>query len=234
MADIIDTLIVLAAAGITLALLSYLYRENLWFRIAEHAYIGGSAAYGALIMANNAWNFLSPYVGRGEFLWWLTIPIGLMYLFFFSNKYFYFYRYPTAIVLGIDIGTYIARSMKTQFLEQIRDTMKIENWKIGVEGVNLNLLNDLVVALGVICALFYFYSTMEHRGAFRYVSKFGIYVLMAGFGASFGTTVMARISLIIGRFRFLYFTDPAYYVLPVAGAMLLIGIVMDYRKKSAG
>jgi len=234
MADVVDTLIVLAAAGITLALLSYLYRENLLFRIAEHAYIGGSAGYGALILANNAWNYLQPYVAKGEILWWLTIPIGLMYLFFFSDRYFYFYRYPPAIVLGIDIGTYIERSMKTQFLEQIRDTRKIENWKIGVEGTNLYLLNDLVVPIGVVCALFYFYSTAEHRGPLRYVSKIGIYFLMAGFGASFGVTVMARISLFIGRLRFLYFTDPAYYVLPIAGVLLVIGIIMDYRKKSAG
>jgi len=35
------------------------------------------------------------------------------------------------------------------------------------------------------------------------VSRFGIYVLMVSFGAAFGYTVMARISLLTGRFEFL-------------------------------
>jgi hypothetical protein len=42
---------------------------------------------------------------------------------------------------------------------------------------------------------------------------------------------MARISLFIGRLRFLCVTEPAYYVIPVAIAVLIAGIVMDRRKK---
>lgn len=228
---IVETLAVLSAAGITLALLSYLYRENLIFRIAEHAYLGGAAGYGALIITDRAIGLLRPWLEKGLWYWWLTAVIGLMYLFFFSSKYYYLYRYPTAIVLGVDIGVYLARGMKTQFLEQIRSTVDILDIRVLATPTELAFFNDVVVALGVVCALFYFYSTMEHRGPLRYVSKIGIYFLMAGFGASFGVTVMARISLFIGRLRFLYFTEPAYYVIPIAIAILLVGIVMDRRKK---
>jgi hypothetical protein len=34
-------------------------------------------------------------------------------------------------------------------------------------------------------------------------AKFGIWILMIGFGATFGYTVMARISLLIGRLNYL-------------------------------
>jgi hypothetical protein len=37
------------------------------------------------------------------------------------------------------------------------------------------------------------------------VSKVGIYFLMIAFGASFGYTIMARVSLLIGRTQFLMF-----------------------------
>ena len=42
------------------------------------------------------------------------------------------------------------------------------------------------------------------EGWFGKTSRFGIWVLMVTFGAGFGYTVMARISLLVGRFRFLF------------------------------
>jgi hypothetical protein len=51
--------------------------------------------------------------------------------------------------------------------------------------------------------LTYFFFSREHEGWLGRVSKVGIVFLMVGFGASFGYTVMGRISLLIGRFQFL-------------------------------
>lgn len=217
--SIVATLTILSAGAMTIALFSYLWRENLAFRIAEHAFVGAAAGYGALILAESAWRLLEPWLAKGLLYWYLTIIIGLLYLFFFTKEYFWVYRYPTAIVLGGEMGVFIGRAIKTQFLEQVRATTIITN------------INDAIVAVGVICALFYFYATMEHRGPLRTVSKVGIYFLMAAFGASFGVTVMARISLLIGRLRFLYFTPPAYYLIPVALILLIVGIARDYVKK---
>jgi hypothetical protein len=218
--DTIEALTVLAGSGITLALLSYLWRENLAFRIAEHAYIGASAGYGTLILAETAWRQLEAPLARGEWYWYLTVVMGLSYFFFFSKNYFWLYRYPIAYVIGNDIGVVVARSVKTQFLEQIRVTTIVTD------------VNAAIIAVGVITALFYFYATMEHKGVFKGVSKIGIYFMMGAFGASFGATVMARISLLIGRLRFLYFTEPAYYLIPVAIILLVIGIYIDRKKKT--
>ena len=43
------------------------------------------------------------------------------------------------------------------------------------------------------------------NAAIRGVARAGIYLLMISFGASFGYTVMGRLSLLIGRVRFLLF-----------------------------
>ncbi|MCK4657825.1 MAG: hypothetical protein KAT85_12355, partial [candidate division Zixibacteria bacterium] len=45
----------------------------------------------------------------------------------------------------------------------------------------------------------YFFFSKEHKGAFGGAAKIGIFILMIGFGASFGYTVMARISLFVQR-----------------------------------
>jgi len=51
--------------------------------------------------------------------------------------------------------------------------------------------------------LIYFFFSMEHKGIIGGVSKIGVWFLMIAFGASFGFTVMARMSLLIGRIQFL-------------------------------
>lgn len=48
------------------------------------------------------------------------------------------------------------------------------------------------------------YFSAEHMGAVGKISKIGIVFLMVGFGASFGYAVMGRVSLLIGRFQFLF------------------------------
>jgi hypothetical protein len=57
--------------------------------------------------------------------------------------------------------------------------------------------------LGVVATVSYFFFSREQRGLMRPVSRTGIVFIMIGFGASFGYTVMARISLLIGRLQFL-------------------------------
>lgn len=224
-----ENVVTIVAAGITLMLLSYLYKENRFFRIAEHAYIGAAAAYTTLISVDTAWKYLYDYVSKGQWWWWLTVPIGLLYIFFFSRKYFYLYRYPTAIVLGVGIGTIVARYIKTQFLEQIRSTISESTTAAYLLP---KPLDGVLIAIGVLTALFYFYFTMEFKGPLNAIAKFGRYTLVAGFGGSFGLTVMSRISLFIGRLRFLYYTYPAPYVCVIAAIALVIAIALDYMKKS--
>ena len=60
-----------------------------------------------------------------------------------------------------------------------------------------------IIMVGVLAVLFYFFFSIEHKGAAGAISRIGIIFLMVAFGASFGYTVMARESLVIGRFQFL-------------------------------
>jgi len=63
-----------------------------------------------------------------------------------------------------------------------------------------SIFNNIVILVGTIAGLAYFYFSKEHKGAFGKLTKLGIYFLMISFGASFGFAVMGRISLLIGRF----------------------------------
>lgn len=68
----------------------------------------------------------------------------------------------------------------------------------------LKSFNAIMLFLGTFTALIYFFFSVEHKGLFFGVgSKIGIWFLMVSFGASFGYTIMGRISLLIGRMQFL-------------------------------
>jgi len=59
--------------------------------------------------------------------------------------------------------------------------------------------------------LFYFFFSIEHTGPVRVAARTGILFLMVAFGAAFGYTVMARMSLLIGRLSDLIeYADPQY------------------------
>jgi hypothetical protein len=53
-----------------------------------------------------------------------------------------------------------------------------------------------------VSTLIFFFFSKEHKGAPE-VLRVSIYFLMVSFGASYGYTVMARVSLLIGRVMFL-------------------------------
>ncbi len=60
-------------------------------------------------------------------------------------------------------------------------------------------LSRILMLLGLIASLVYFYFSVEHTGVVGRVSRFGVWVLMIGFGAAFGFTVQGRLALAIGR-----------------------------------
>ncbi len=71
----------------------------------------------------------------------------------------------------------------------------IESGRVNIFGT----FSQILLFLGLIAALIYFYFSVEHKGLIGKVSRFGVWILMIGFGASFGYTVMGRLALMIGR-----------------------------------
>ena len=61
------------------------------------------------------------------------------------------------------------------------------------------IFSEVLLLLGLLASLVYFYFSIEQKGAVGKVSRFGVWILMIGFGASFGYTVQGRLALAIGR-----------------------------------
>jgi len=65
-------------------------------------------------------------------------------------------------------------------------------------------IGNIVIAGGTFTGLVYFFFSKEHKGAFGGAARIGIWTIMITFGASFGYTVMSRMSLLIGRMEFIF------------------------------
>ena len=185
------------AATLTIAILSFLYRDNPLYKFAEHLYVGVSAGF--WVIYTWAFDVKPMLVDRfvqetGVEKWILIIPavLGIIMLSRWIPKYAWISRIPISFTVGIAAGLGITASLQGFIVPQIQATL-----------LPLTSINNVLIVIGVITTLFYFYFSREHKGILGASSRLGIIFIMVAFGASFGYTVMARISLLIGRVYFL-------------------------------
>lgn len=195
------------AALLSLCIFSYLYKDNPAFRFAEHLFTGLSVGYLIVLYWNN---YALPYIVTplADKRWITLIPmlIGMMYLFRFVPKLNHLILIPIAISLGFWNGMSIPLTIEAGVLKQIQGTMINTSMMSDIWHPQRGLAVGLMVLVGVISTISYFYFSREHKGVLRFSSNIGIWFVMIGFGATFGYTVMARVSLLIARMQFL-FTD---------------------------
>jgi hypothetical protein len=103
--------------------------------------------------------------------------------------------------MGGTAGNYLIESLHGRIMPQTLSTMVSLDPSNGV----LRLFLALIIVVGVISTLIYFYFSKEHKGFLGATAKVGIWFIMISFGAHFGYTVMGRISLLIGRVQFLVY-----------------------------
>ena len=200
------------AAFLTLCIYSFLYRDNPFYRFAEYLFVGVSVGYGIVLSIHQgflpfAWQpFWAAVTGESLAGLIKLIPIGIGLLFFsgLSPRQTWLIRYPSAILIGVGSGLSIPNVLRANIFEQTRGTVEpfaaihagtLSGW---------DTFDAVLMVVGVVCTLTYFFFSVEHRGPVKWISKVGIAFLMIGFGSAFGNTVMGRVALLIQRVDFLF------------------------------
>ena len=188
------------AAILTLAIFSFLYRENPVFRFAEHLLVGISAGYYLVqyFFSGVYKKLYVPVFDNHDYILIVGGLLGAMMFMRLSRKWEWISRYPIAFYVAAWAGYVIPSYVQVRILEQAESTM--------FNPLALSpgqAISSFIIFLGVVTTLAYFYFSAERRGALKTASSIGIIFIMVGFGATFGYNVMGRISLLIGRFQFL-------------------------------
>jgi len=230
------------AVFLTLGIFSYLYKDNPFYKIAEHVFVGVSAGYW---MSMAFWTQVQPNLfgrlwpvpegeisgffmkiwygtynlfgtvlpsvfpaggidkGHGHdphFIYILPFALGIMMLLSVHSKLSWLARLGIAYTVGMAAGLRAYAFLNSNVLGQLKGSAVsfVDMPWFSLTGVSI--FNNLIIIIGTITGLLYFYFSKEHSGNFGKVTRVGIYFLMISFGASFGFAVMGRISLLIGRF----------------------------------
>jgi len=206
---------------LTLCIFSFLYRDNKFYRFAEHLALGLANAWSISFTLHRV---LIPYVVNpvsnafrelgtngfsmalfdptkdATFLVLLPTFIGILYFMRFVPSKAWLVRFPIGVFMGYYTGVSIPAQFDGVVFPQVKGTIVTPG---AFEASLFQGLWAVLVLIGVLGTLTYFFFSREQKGIIKWGAKTGIVYIMVGFGASFGFTVMARISLAIGRFYFL-------------------------------
>ena len=251
---------------LTLCIFSFLYKDNPFYKAAEHLYVGASAGYVAVIsfwqqvqpnMFGRLWpsrvdvdddsifisvwyviyeifNFISTGFGildrsifpeggiKGfeeiRFIYLIPFILGIFMILRLVPKLGWLARWAIAYIVGMAAGLRFYGYLNSNVLIQIKASAIdfTSDWG--------TIVNGLIIFIGTISGLIYFFYSTEHKGVVGRLSRIGIYFLMIKFGASFGFAVMGRISLLIGQFNYLKdYSSSAYnYATPVILVFIII------------
>ena len=208
-------------AALTLCIFSFLYKDNPFYRFAEHLFVGVSAGYYIIlnfwtVIIPNLWEPLTKTMGNaggdagvgslflprlGDYRIFLAVPgiLGLLLFTRLFGKIGWMSRWALAVIIGVYAGIRTTGAAQADFVAQVEGSLK-PLWISGDIGASLNAI---IFSIGIITSLLFFFYSREHKGGLGVASKLGIFFLMVSFGAGYGYTVMSRISLLIGRFQFL-------------------------------
>ncbi len=217
------TLGIWVAALLTLAIFSFLYKDNPFYKLAEAIFVGVSAAYYMVVgfwtvivpnllgnvipQAIHDWSMpgLEPVRNEDWYLYLVPLILGVMLLWRLAPKGQWIARWPLAFIIGTTAGLRLVGFLQADFLSQINASIVPVVIIDEVTGFDFwASVRSLLLILSVLATLVYFFFSIEHKGAVGAVSRGGVWVLMITFGASFGFTVMGRIALLVSRFQFLF------------------------------
>jgi len=251
---------------LTLCIFSFLYKDNPFYKAAEHLFVGVSAGYVAVL---SFWQQVQPNLfGRlwpsrvdvddGSILtsiWYAIYEIfnvittgfgvldrsifpeggikgfeeiriiymipfilGIFMLLRLVPKLGWLARWAIAYIVGMAAGLRFYGFLNSNVLNQIKASAIdfTSDWG--------TIINGLIVFIGTLTGLIYFFYSTEHKGVVGRLSRIGIYFLMIKFGAAFGFAVMGRISLLIGQFNYLtdYSTKEYNYATPIILILIMI------------
>lgn len=152
----------------------------------------------------------------------VPLVLGVLMLTRLIPKLSWMARFSIAYIVGVFAGLRAFGFLNSDIYGQVISTA-LDFSSLG------SFTNSLILIVGTICALIYFFFSTRHEGVVGKISKVGIYFLMISFGASFGFTVMGRISLLIGRFEDLIkFNKTEYYYGSLWSLSIVILVLVIY------
>jgi len=204
-------------ALLTLCIFSFLYKDNPFYKFAEHLFVGISAGYyivlnfWTVIFANLIQPLQQAFSGKveggpflmqqGDYRALLILPgiLGVLLFTRLFGRIDWVSRWSLAVIIGVYAGLKTTGFAQGDLVAQVQASLQ----PLWIPGNPWASFNAILFMIGLVCSLLFFFFSREHKGLLGGASRVGIWFLMVSFGAGYGYTVMSRVSLLIGRFQYL-------------------------------
>jgi len=216
-----DEATILIGGIATLGIYTFLIKENPLYRFFEHLFIGIATGFVPILTIQNfLWpNILSPLLGfdvvvypdgsvvkayQYSYLAYLIpMAFGLLYYTIFNARL----SWLSKLVIGFSLGAAAGMSFKGFFAEMIPQLLSSFKPLVVFSGSSFDVLaslSNIIFVATLLVVMWYFFFTIRFEGAgSRVVNVSGRWLMMVCFGAFFGSTVMARMALLVERVGFM-------------------------------
>jgi hypothetical protein len=191
------------AALLTVFIYTIAFKDNPFYRFAEHVLVGLASGYLFIV----TWRFiydqsLAPlFTGKGMLVAGVSLVLGVLIFTKFSKRLMWLSNLSIAVLVGTATGLTLRGYLFAQLLDQITASIvpiaKLQPFDM------VNTVLSLTITVGTLA---YFLFSVEHRGVVGILAKIGRYGMMTAFGAAYGGTVMTRLTIFIQRIQYLLFT----------------------------
>ena len=172
----------------TIAMFSFIFKENPIYRWCEHLYVGAAAGYAISVNVKSIVDkAFTPLFQDGKLIILIPIIFGILLYARFIKGFAWLSRWPMSFLVGVGSGLAIYGVVNSQLLAQVKASL-----------LPLNSVDNVIMVFGVLSILLYFFFSMEHKGVVKHGASVGRWIMMITFGVSLGSVVMSRISLLLG------------------------------------
>ncbi len=197
----------------TLAILSLVFKENRFYRLFEHIFLGLALGYDLYFTWTSVLRplFWNPMVTNGQWVYVLLVPLGLTYYAIFFPRIAWMSRLVFGLLFGLGAGT-VFQVFCARFMPQVVKSFKPlvpppptpGDAHATLHQISFVLNNVLFLVILVSVLVYFFFAFEQKNRAVMQTARLGRLFLMLSFGAVFGSTIMTRMALLIDRLYYLF------------------------------
>jgi hypothetical protein len=230
-----ETLGVILAVGLTIGVLSAPFKENVYWKICEYAYLGVGAGYWLVLALDALQSNLVIPLSKGNIIYIVPLVISLLFYAGFVNKVAWLNRYPVAIAIGVGTAVTMRTVIETSFISQIAQTFNLNLLAASGAAVQGNpkiaYVNNIAVLISIIATvLFFAFWELKPKRVFAGIRTIGLNIIMITFACEMAISIITRVTRLAGRFFFILEPDNQLYTI-IFTLAAIVAVAMVQRSE---
>jgi len=209
-----------------LCIFSYFYRDNPFYKIAEHVFIGTATGIAlSVAIQSTILTGVKPLLA-GKISLLPPIVLGILVFTRITKKWIWISQYSFALLIGVGTGV-SSRGVVSATIIRLIGTV-IPAWGTDMWS-NVEALIYFIMAATI---LIYFLFSFEHSGAVGYMATIGQYSMMVFFGQRYSGYIYSFTSNALYGIG-LIFTPPGIYITIIGIIIVTADALLQYSRNKS-